>query len=135
MGDFYEMFLDDARTASPILEVVLTTRDRNKENPIPMCGIPYHAADVYVAKLLKKGFKVAICEQMEDPSQTKGLIRREVVRVVTPGLVSDVGQLSEKEPHYITAVVMVDGVWGCGIPRFFDRSVQGNGAFQHHRDR
>src|SRR4030042_5264242 len=89
MGDFYEMFLDDARTASPILEVVLTTRDRNKENPIPMCGIPYHAADVYVAKLLKKGFKVAICEQMEDPSQTKGLIRREVGRVVTPGLVSD----------------------------------------------
>ena len=118
MGDFYEMFLDDARTASPILEVVLTTRDRNKENPIPMCGIPYHAADVYVAKLLKKGFKVAICEQMEDPSQTKGLIRREVVRVVTPGLVSDVGQLSDKEPHYITAVVMVDGVWGCAFLDF-----------------
>jgi DNA mismatch repair protein MutS len=118
MGDFYEMFLDDARTASPILEVVLTTRDRNKENPIPMCGIPYHAADVYVAKLLKKGLKVAICEQMEDPSQTKGLIRREVVRVVTPGLVSDVSQLSEKEPHYITAVVMVDGVWGAAFLDF-----------------
>jgi DNA mismatch repair protein MutS len=118
MGDFYEMFFDDARTASPILEVALTTRDKNKENPIPMCGIPYHAADVYVAKLLKKGHKVAICEQMEDPSQAKGLIRREVVRVVTPGLVPDGLQLSEKEPHYITAVVNVGGVWGAAFLDF-----------------
>jgi DNA mismatch repair protein MutS len=118
MGDFYEMFFDDARTASPVLEVVLTTRDRNKENPIPMCGIPYHAADVYIAKLLKKGYKVAVCEQMEDPSQAKGLIRREVVRVVTPGLVSDTAQLSEKEPNYITAVVALDGVWGAAFLDF-----------------
>jgi DNA mismatch repair protein MutS len=118
MGDFYEMFFDDARTASPVLEVALTTRDRNKENPVPMCGIPYHAADVYISKLLKKGYKVAVCEQMEDPSETKGLIRREVVRVVTPGLVSDTTQLSEKEPHYIAAVVRVDGVWGAAFLDF-----------------
>ncbi len=118
MGDFYEMFFDDALTASPILEIALTTRDRNKENPVPMCGVPYHAADVYISKLLKKGYKVAVCEQMEDPSQTKGLIRREVVRVLTPGLVSDAAQLSEKEPHYIAAFVNLGGVWGAAFLDF-----------------
>jgi DNA mismatch repair protein MutS len=118
MGDFYEMFLDDAHTASPVLEIALTTRDRNKENPVPMCGVPYHAADIYISKLLKKGYKVAVCEQMEDPSQTKGLIRREVVRVLTPGLVSDATQLSEKEPHYIAAFVKLGEVWGAAFLDF-----------------
>jgi DNA mismatch repair protein MutS len=118
MGDFYEMFFDDARTASPILEVALTSRDKNRENPVPMCGIPYHAAEVYIAKLLKRGFKVAVCEQMEDPSQAKGLIKREVVRVVTPGLVSDTAQLTEKEPNYIAAVARTGGVWGAAFLDF-----------------
>ncbi len=118
MGDFYEMFFEDARIASPILEIALTTRDKGKENPIPMCGIPYHAADVYLGKLLKKGFKVAVCEQMEDPSQARGLIRREVVRVVTPGLISDTAQLSEKEPNYIAALVDHDGTWGIAFLDF-----------------
>ena len=89
MGDFYEMFGADAERAAPLLEVTLTSRDRNAENPISMCGVPHHSASGYVQKLISKGFKVAICEQMEDPATTKGLVRREVVRVVTPSLIGD----------------------------------------------
>jgi DNA mismatch repair protein MutS len=118
MGDFYEMFFDDALTASPVLEVALTTREKNKQNPVPMCGVPYHAGDVYIAKLLKKGFKVAVCEQMEDPSTAKGLIRREVVRVVTPGLVSESTQLEEKEHNYIASIVGSGTTWGAAFLDF-----------------
>ena len=89
MGDFYEMFFDDAVKAAPMLEVQLTSRDRNSPNPIPMCGVPYHAVSGYLQKLLARGMKVAICEQMEDPSAVKGLVRRDVVRVVTPALIGD----------------------------------------------
>jgi len=84
MGDFYEMFFDDARTAAPILEVVLTSRNKNKEDAVPLCGIPYHAMDNYAAKLLRRGYKVAVCEQMEDPALAKGIVRREVTRILTP---------------------------------------------------
>jgi len=85
MGDFYEMFFEDARKAAPLLEVVLTTRDKSKTNPIPMCGVPYHALDGYARKLLNRGIKVAVCEQVEDPAIAKGIVRREVTRVLTPG--------------------------------------------------
>ena len=85
LGDFYEMFGDDAEKASRILQIALTTREKAKDNPIPMCGIPYFAADSYIARLIKAGFKVAVCEQMEDPKEAKGIVQREVVRVITPG--------------------------------------------------
>ena len=78
LGDFYEMFFDDAKEASRVLEITLTKRDAKKENPIPMCGVPYHSADNYIETLINNGYKVAICEQMEDPKQTKGMVRREV---------------------------------------------------------
>ena len=91
LGDFYEMFNEDALTASQELDLTLTTRDRGKpkEEQVPMCGVPYHSSDAYVARLIAKGYKVAICEQMEDPATTKGMVRRDIVRVVTPGTVTD----------------------------------------------
>ncbi|HKN18370.1 MAG TPA: hypothetical protein VJW95_01130, partial [Dissulfurispiraceae bacterium] len=89
LGDFYEMFEDDAKLASGILQIALTTRDKNKEDPTPMCGVPYFSVDTYISKLIKAGHKVAICEQIEEPklekSPDKGIIQREVVRVITPG--------------------------------------------------
>ncbi len=101
MGDFYEMFFEDAIVASRALEITLTSRDKQAEDPIPMCGVPHHAAETYIAKLLEKGHKVALCEQVEDPRQAKGLVRREVVRVVTPGTVLD--SLESKSPNYLAA--------------------------------
>jgi DNA mismatch repair protein MutS len=89
MGDFYEMFYDDAVTAAPILEVQLTARDKTAENPIPMCGVPHHSAQNYFQKLLNHGYKIALCEQTEDPAASKGLVKRDVVRVMTPGFISD----------------------------------------------
>ena len=91
LGDFYEMFDDDARLAARELDLTLTTRDRNKpkEEQTPMCGVPFHSVDAYIARLVSKGYKVAICEQVEDPKTAVGLVRREVIRVVTPGTVMD----------------------------------------------
>lgn len=85
LGDFYEMFGEDAEKASRILQIALTTREKSKDNPIPMCGIPYFASESYIARLIRAGLKVAICEQMEDPKEAKGLVLREVVKVITPG--------------------------------------------------
>ncbi|MEC7641360.1 MAG: DNA mismatch repair protein MutS, partial [Nitrospinota bacterium] len=104
MGDFYEMFHKDAVTASRILDIALTSRNKNKSNPVPMCGIPYHAAGSYIAKLIQNGKKVAICEQTEDPKAAQGLVKREVVRVVTPGTVLDDNLLDPKSHHYLVAV-------------------------------
>ena len=84
MGDFYEVFFDDAVEVAPVLEVALTARHKGKESETPMCGVPHHALGVYLAKLVKAGYKAAICDQVEDPAQAKGLVKREVVRVVTP---------------------------------------------------
>lgn len=106
VGDFYEMFSDDAVVASPILEIALTSRDKSKENAVPLCGVPYHAASGYIAKLIRAGKSVAICEQTEDPAQAKGLVRREVVRVITPGTLVEPELLSAGENHYIAAAVM-----------------------------
>ncbi len=104
LGDFYEMFFEDALKAAPILEVQLTSRDKNAAKPIPMCGIPYHSATLYLQKLLSKGLKVAICEQVEDPKITKGIVKREVVRVITPALIGDPDLIADDSYNYIVAV-------------------------------
>lgn len=108
LGDFYEMFFEDAKEASRVLEITLTKRDAKKENPIPMCGVPYHSADGYIETLINNGYKVAICEQMEDPRQTKGMVKREVVRIVTPGTVMDQGGVDEKQNNYILSFVQIN---------------------------
>ncbi len=102
MGDFYEMFNDDAKTAAGILQIALISRNK-KSNPVPMCGIPHHSANLYITKLLKAGKKVAICEQTEDPKQTKGLVKREVVRVITPGTILDDNILDPKKDQFIAS--------------------------------
>ena len=103
LGDFYELFFDDAEVAAPILDVALTTRSRKDEVPIPMCGVPHFAAQTYIAKLLAAGHKVAICEQMEDPAAARGLVERAVVRVVTPGTVTEEECLDPHLPNYLAA--------------------------------
>jgi DNA mismatch repair protein MutS len=105
MGDFYEMFFDDAEVASKILGITLTSRNsKNEANKVPMCGVPYHAASSYLAKLVKAGRRVAICEQTETPSEAKGIVRREVVRVVSPGVVTDSELLDDKDNLYVAAL-------------------------------
>lgn len=104
LGDFYEMFFDDAVLVSRELELTLTGRDCGQEERAPMCGIPYHAAETYISRLVKKGYKVAICEQMEDPRLAKGLVKREIIRVVTPGTVMESIMLDEKNNNYICAI-------------------------------
>ncbi|HAE80742.1 MAG TPA: DNA mismatch repair protein MutS, partial [Lachnoclostridium sp.] len=91
LGDFYEMFFEDAKTASQVLELTLTGKDCGLEERAPMCGVPFHAVDSYISRLVKKGYKVAIAEQVEDPKLAKGLVKREVIRVVTPGTLLNSG--------------------------------------------
>ncbi len=104
MGDFYELFFEDAQIAAPVLEITLTSRNKGKEDSVPLCGFPYHAVASYIAKLVEKGFKVAICEQVEDPKLAKGIVKREVIRVITPGLVLDEENLSASENNYLACV-------------------------------
>lgn len=104
MGDFYEMFFEDAVTAAPVLEITLTSRNKGKEDSVPLCGFPYHAASAYITKLVEKGFKVAICEQVEDPKKAKGIVKREVIRVITPGLVVDEENLASGENNYLACL-------------------------------
>jgi DNA mismatch repair protein MutS len=111
MGDFYELFFDDAVTAARLLEITLTSRDRHATNPIPMCGVPYHAADGYIARLVAAGRKVAVCDQVEDPRAARGLVQREVTRVITPGLIVDPQNLAAKEPNYLAAAAHRAGRW------------------------
>lgn len=109
LGDFYEMFDEDARVASKELDLTLTTRDRNVENPderTPMCGVPYHAAEAYIGRLIAKGYKVAICEQMEDPALAKGLVKRDIIRIITPGTVTESSMLEEGRSNYLCAVYL-----------------------------
>lgn len=107
LGDFYEMFFDDALRASQILEITLTSREGGTEERIPMCGIPYHSAQGYIETLIQNGHKVAICEQMEDPKSAKGVVKREVVRVITPGTMTDGKTMDGKSNHYIAAAEMI----------------------------
>ena len=104
MGDFYELFFDDARRAAELLDITLTARGKSAGEPIPMCGIPYHAADNYLARLVKAGVSVAIAEQIGDPATSKGPVDREVVRVVTPGTLSDEALLDDKVDNLLLAV-------------------------------
>ena len=105
MGDFYEMFYEDAVTAAGVLELTLTSRSKDRGGrEIPMCGVPWHAADTYLARLVKQGFRVAVCEQVEDPRKARGIVRREVVRVVSPGTYTDAGALEASEPAFFVAV-------------------------------
>ena len=116
MGDFYEMFYEDALVAARALELTLTSRSKDAGgNGIPMCGVPHHAADGYVARLVKKGFRVAICEQTEDPKKAKGLVRREVVRVVSPGTLTDAAYLEAREPAYLMSIATAGDLYGVGL--------------------
>jgi DNA mismatch repair protein MutS len=134
MGDFYEMFGEDAKVASRELDIVLTSRSPSKGGGrIPMCGVPHHAVDSYLGKLIKRGFRVAICEQMEDPSKAKGIVRREVIRVVTPGTVLDAAMLEDKANNWLVAIssegdrfglAAVDGSTG----DFIATEAEGDGA-------
>src|SRR5690348_14191472 len=103
LGDFYELFFDDAVLAARELQITLTSRNKEKGVDIPMCGVPYHAAENYISKLIRKGFKVAICDQVEDPKFAKKLVRREVTRVVTPGTAAD-SSLRSEENNFLAAV-------------------------------
>lgn len=112
MGDFYEMFFEDAVTASRILDIALTSRNKGKEDSIPLCGVPYHAASSYIAKLVEHGFKVAICEQVEDPRFAKGIVKREVVRIITPGLFVDGEALNARESSFLAAISSREETFG-----------------------
>ena len=115
LGDFYEMFFEDAETVSKELEITLTGKDCGQEERAPMCGIPYHAADSYIAKLIEKGYKVAICEQMEDPKLAKGIVKRAVIRVVTPGTVMESNLLEEKKNNYIMSIYKTGLYFGISV--------------------
>ena len=115
LGDFYEMFFDDALLASKELELTLTGRDCGQKERAPMCGVPYHSADTYINRLIDKGYKVAICEQVEDPKQAKGLVKREVTRIVTPGTNLNTQSLDESKNNYIMAIVCLDGIYGISL--------------------
>ncbi|MBT2215029.1 DNA mismatch repair protein MutS [Virgibacillus dakarensis] len=104
LGDFYEMFFDDAIKAARELEITLTKRDAGQKEPIPMCGVPYHSAENYIKNLIEKGYKVAICEQVEDPKTAKGVVKREVVQLITPGTVMETNMLNERENNYIASL-------------------------------
>lgn len=112
LGDFYEMFFEDAIAASRELEITLTGREGGGEQKIPMCGVPYHSAENYISRLVEKGYKVAICEQVEDPAAAKGVVRREIVRIITPGTVMESKALEGKSNNFIAAIVRVGGMLG-----------------------
>src|SRR6058998_2556073 len=113
LGDFYEMFYEDAVVASRELEITLTSRNRDKAGaPIPMCGVPYHSVDGYITRLIKKGFKIAICEQVEDPRTAKKLVHREVTRILTPGTVVEEILLDPKDHNYLASLLVKDGKVG-----------------------
>ncbi|MTI79482.1 MAG: DNA mismatch repair protein MutS [Firmicutes bacterium] len=110
LGDFYEMFFDDALKAARVLDITLTSRD--SEQKVPMCGVPYHSVDSYLAKMITNGYKVAICDQVEDPKATKGIVKREVTRVITPGTVMEEQLLEDKKNNYIVSLLIQENTWG-----------------------
>ena len=118
LGDFYEMFFEDAIKVSRELELTLTGKECGQEERAPMCGVPFHAADTYISRLISKGYKVAICEQLEDPKQAKGMVKRDVIRVVTPGTVIEENLLEDKKNNYIMSIyknAIYYGVTVCDI--------------------
>ena len=115
LGDFYEMFFDDAITASRELELTLTGKDCGQEERAPMCGIPHHAAEIYISKLISKGYKVAICEQLEDPKKAKGIVKRGVIRVVTPGTLVESNMLEERKNNFIMSIFKSGIYYGISV--------------------
>ena len=112
LGDFYEMFFEDAKIVSKELELTLTGKSCGLEERAPMCGVPFHAAETYINRLVTKGYKVAICEQVEDPKLAKGIVKREVIRIVTPGTNTDMQSLDETKNNYIMCIVYADNIYG-----------------------
>src|SRR2546421_2096323 len=104
LGDFYELFFEDAVTAARELEITLTSRNKEKGMAIPMCGVPYHAAEGYISRLIQRGYRVAICDQVEDPKVAKKLVKREITRIVTPGTAMDANLVRSRENNYLAAV-------------------------------
>ncbi len=134
LGDFYEMFFDDAITASRELELTLTGKDCGQAERAPMCGVPYHAAEVYVSRLINKGYKVAICEQLEDPKTSKGIVKRGVIRVVTPGTLVDSNMLEERKNNYIMSIFKTGIYFGISIcdistGEFYSAEIRDNNNF------
>src|SRR5881397_1644536 len=116
MGDFYEIFYEDALVAARALELTLTSRSKDANGGgIPMCGVPHHAIDTYIARLVKKGFRVAICDQVEDPKKAKGLVKREVVRVVSPGTLTDSTYLDARQPSFLMSIVKTADRFGAAV--------------------
>ena len=115
LGDFYEMFFEDAKVVSKELELTLTGKSCGLEERAPMCGVPFHAADVYINRLVQRGYKVAICEQVEDPKTAKGMVKREVIRIATPGTNIDMQSLDETKNNYIMSIVYSVDKFGVAI--------------------
>ena len=115
LGDFYEMFFDDAVTVSRELELTLTGKECGQPERAPMCGVPHHAVDIYVSRLINKGYKVAICEQLEDPKKAVGIVKRDVIRVITPGTVVETNMLDEKKNNYIMSIYKAGVYFGISI--------------------
>ncbi len=112
LGDFYEMFYEDAKVASKVLGIALTSRNKSGKNPVPLCGVPHHSAEPYLAKLLIEGYKVAVCEQVEDPKDAKGIVKRRVVRVLTPGAILDTEKLDSKSNNYLASIYVNNNSFG-----------------------
>src|SRR5512147_793674 len=115
LGDFYEMFFEDAQTAAKILDIALTSRNKSEDGAVPLCGVPYHSAEPYIQKLLDAGHKVAVCEQVEDPKTAKGVVHREVVRVITPGTVTAAEALDARGNNFLVAVCKGEEVYGLAV--------------------
>ena len=115
LGDFYEMFFEDAQVASKILDITLTSRNKTDEGSVPLCGVPYHSAQPYIQKLLEAGHKVAVCEQVEDPALAKGVVKREVVRVITPGTVTADEALDGRGNNFLAAVCQGESRYGLAV--------------------
>ena len=134
VGDFYEMFFEDGKTASRALELVLTGKDCGLSERAPMAGVPHHAAEVYAAKLIEKGYKVAICEQLEDPKTAKGIVERGVIRILTPGTIVESNLLEEKKNNYIMSICksgLYFGISVCDIStgEFYACEIKGENNF------
>ena len=112
LGDFYEMFFEDAELVSKELELTLTGKSCGLEERAPMCGVPFHAADTYITRLVGKGYRVAVCEQVEDPKEAKGMVRREVIRIVTPGTNCDTATLDDEKNNFIMCIAFYEGYFG-----------------------